>query len=168
LVSNGSAVRAEALDAPAFTMSTIVLTVIEGSDKGRVFELDGNVVTLGRSPSNEVQLGEPLVSGEHARIVAAADEVFVEDLGSTNGTALLRDGIRVTLGEQGTARAILKTGDILELGGEGDGSSKLRVTLDEEPEPEHVVSVRRIGDLRGHTSSVERNVAILKILFRVQ
>lgn len=46
------------------------------------------VVTVGRSPENTVVLEEPNVSGVHARITVTPDEIIVEDLGSTNGTAV--------------------------------------------------------------------------------
>ena len=45
-----------------------------------------DALTMGRSPDNDVVLGDPFVSSAHARVVRRADGVFVEDLGSTNGT----------------------------------------------------------------------------------
>jgi Nif-specific regulatory protein len=149
-------------------MGTVVLEVAAGAGVGRVFELDGDIFVIGRAPGCEVELGAPLISSEHARIVVAAEEVVLEDLGSTNGTALIRDGNKTVLGEPGPVRTALHSGDLIELGGEGEGSARLRVTLTEDPEPEHVVSVRPIGQLSGHTQSGERNLEVLKTLYRVQ
>ncbi len=57
------------------------------------FELNKSEVSLGRHPSSDIQIEDGSVSGQHARIILKANEhfpdyqeVFVEDLGSTNGT----------------------------------------------------------------------------------
>ena len=57
------------------------------------FELKGAELTLGRHPSNKVQIDEEAVSGRHAKIVVETNkdfksfqEFYLEDLGSTNGT----------------------------------------------------------------------------------
>lgn len=45
-------------------------------------------ITIGRGSKNTIQLKEANVSTNHARIILAADELILEDLGSTNGTAV--------------------------------------------------------------------------------
>lgn len=55
--------------------------------------MDQKVVTIGRGPENDVVLDAPQVSRNHARIVRSEDGVFLEDLGSANGTFV--DGKRV-------------------------------------------------------------------------
>jgi ABC-type multidrug transport system ATPase subunit len=52
-------------------------------------------VTIGRLPVNDVVIDDRLVSGRHARVVCEADGVFLEDLGSRNGTFLVGDPQRV-------------------------------------------------------------------------
>jgi len=68
----------------------------------------GDVVTIGRLPDNAIVIENPAVSGHHARIVRDGDDVFVEDLESTNGTYVndrpvvrqkLRDGDVVLVGK---------------------------------------------------------------------
>ena len=65
-----------------------------GKLKGISAKIDREA-TLGRSRGVTVQLAADPVSGEHARIRYEADAkcYVLEDLGSTNGTAL--DGVRV-------------------------------------------------------------------------
>ena len=41
---------------------------------------------LGRSPTSDVRLDDPMVSRRHVRFSIEQDKVFVEDLGSNNGT----------------------------------------------------------------------------------
>jgi ABC transport system ATP-binding/permease protein len=67
------------------------------------------VVTIGRLSGNDLVLSDPTVSGRHARIVFAEGEVFIEDLGSQNGTYLNDDDTPV-------ARALLGPGDVIRLG----------------------------------------------------
>jgi Nif-specific regulatory protein len=149
-------------------MSTIRIEVLDGTDAGRVFEPEGDVVRIGRASSNELRLTAHHVSSEHARVVIGVDKVLLEDLRSTNGTAVVRGAERIVLGEEGSLRLPLESGDVIELGGEGDESTRLSVTLGEEGEIAQVVSVRPIGEIVGYTESVERNTDVLKTLYQVE
>jgi|SRR5579872_2541487 len=56
--------------------------------RGRIFEL-GDEVTVGRSPGCAVALeDDTFVSSVHARVFRRSGELWLEDLGSTNGTWL--------------------------------------------------------------------------------
>ncbi|MCA1686518.1 MAG: FHA domain-containing protein, partial [Planctomycetia bacterium] len=69
------------------------------------------VIRVGREPDNDVVIDSPEVSGHHARLVIAegSGEATVEDLGSTNGTAVGSPDSRVT-------RATFRPGDVLYFG----------------------------------------------------
>jgi ABC-type multidrug transport system ATPase subunit/ABC-type multidrug transport system permease subunit len=54
------------------------------------------VVTIGRAPDNDIMLDYPTVSAHHARIVMSNGQAFLEDIGSTNGTALTQPGKRIS------------------------------------------------------------------------
>ena len=54
----------------------------------------GRRILVGRSPSADLKLDDPSVSRLHARIEMRDDGVYVEDLGSRNGTTV--DGHAVT------------------------------------------------------------------------
>jgi pSer/pThr/pTyr-binding forkhead associated (FHA) protein len=66
-------------------MASVILTR-DGSVL-REYELSGERTTIGRSPDNDIQLDDPTVSGKHA-VIIGQDEVFIEDLNSTNGVFL--------------------------------------------------------------------------------
>jgi pSer/pThr/pTyr-binding forkhead associated (FHA) protein len=87
--------RRGAPPAPAIDASIptgIELTVAHaGSIKTRRF---GRRILVGRAPSADLRLDDPRVSRLHARIEMRDDGVFVEDLGSRNGTTV--DGRAVT------------------------------------------------------------------------
>lgn len=50
-------------------------------------------VIVGRSPGADIVVGAGYVSGRHARFTLMGQNLFVEDLGSTNGTAVNGNGI---------------------------------------------------------------------------
>jgi transcriptional regulator with GAF, ATPase, and Fis domain len=149
-------------------MASVRIEVLSGAETGRVVEPDGDIVRIGRAPGSDVQLGEAHVSGEHARIVLDGDRFLLEDLRSTNGTAVVRSEERLALSDANSLRLGLLSGDIIELGGVGDEATRLRVTFAGDPEPEHIVAIRPIAELSGHTPSVERNTDLLRALFSVQ
>lgn len=66
---------------------------------------------LGRVASCDVQVTHPLVSRRHCRVQADADGIFVEDLGSSNGTYVN--------GGRAAGRVRMCIGDILRIGQEG-------------------------------------------------
>lgn len=55
-----------------------------GSD--RTWRLDSDEITLGRSSSNGIVVDDPNASRAHARLSRRADEWWITDLDSTNGT----------------------------------------------------------------------------------
>lgn len=62
---------------------------------------------IGRKPSNEIQIENLAVSGEHACIVTILNDSFLEDLGSTNGTLVNGNPIK---------KHILQNNDVIEIG----------------------------------------------------
>ena len=64
-------------------------------------------MTIGRRPSNDIQIDNLAISGEHAAVVTILNDSFLEDLNSTNGT--LVNG-------QPAKKHFLKNGDVIEMG----------------------------------------------------
>ncbi len=60
--------------------------VVEGANAGERAELDQAPVLIGRGTDAAIRLDDDYVSTRHARIASSAEQWFVEDLGSTNGT----------------------------------------------------------------------------------
>lgn len=50
------------------------------------YELDQEVLTIGRKASNDIQIENMAISGQHAKVITIGDDSFLEDLNSTNGT----------------------------------------------------------------------------------
>jgi hypothetical protein len=71
--------------------------------------LDSAPLTLGRSSRNDVDLGrDEYASSDHARIEPRRDGVWLQDVGSTNGTYL--NGTRVSKAKR------LSPGDVVRIG----------------------------------------------------
>lgn len=85
-----------------------ILTIKTGPEPGRNLELNPGVNRFGRSPENDFPIGDPSISTFHCEIHVADIAVSVKDLGSTNGTFI---------NQQRIAKGIIKTGDLLALGG---------------------------------------------------
>jgi pSer/pThr/pTyr-binding forkhead associated (FHA) protein len=85
------------------------LVVLEpASQKGTMFDL-GSELTVGRAAGCHMSLPEDtFVSQLHARVFDREGQIYVEDLGSTNGTYL--NGRRLT------APTPMRTGDNLQIG----------------------------------------------------
>jgi hypothetical protein len=77
-------------------------------DTGQVFELRGEVTTVGRGEGVDVHLDEPSVSRLHAELVRRGPHLYVTDLGlSSNGTRVNGRPI---------GRRVLSDGDVLSFG----------------------------------------------------
>jgi pSer/pThr/pTyr-binding forkhead associated (FHA) protein len=78
--------------------------VVEGANAGERAELDQAPILIGRGTDAAIRLDDDYVSTRHARIASSADQWFVEDLGSTNGTyvgtARITQPTTLTLGTQ--------------------------------------------------------------------
>lgn len=89
-------------------MKHYAMRFISGKYQGGEFPLPPNTeIIVGRSSDLDMVLVEDMVSRRHAKIVVNADQVTIQDLGSTNGTfvngervkrATLNDGDRVLIG----------------------------------------------------------------------
>ena len=61
-----------------------------GGRSGEAFNLTGERNTIGRSPDAEIFLDDVTVSRNHALLVRRRDGLYIDDLGSLNGTYVNR------------------------------------------------------------------------------
>jgi hypothetical protein len=78
-----------------------------GHEPGTAFELL-NGATLGRADSSDIKVDDPFASSAHARIFQRGDFMYIEDMGSTNGTFL--NGRQLRSAER------LKPADVVRIG----------------------------------------------------
>jgi pSer/pThr/pTyr-binding forkhead associated (FHA) protein len=87
------------------------LVVVESPvlGEGDVYAIDSSALTVGRGGDNDLSInGDEYASARHARFEPRRDGVYVEDIGSTNGTFV--NGIRLTKDRR------LAPGDVVRIG----------------------------------------------------
>ena len=88
-------------------MALITLRVLDGADRGRVFENIPTPLTIGREEGNSVQLNDERISRCHLKIQDDEEKLVLTDLESTNGTKVNGENIHLW---------ILRPGDVIALG----------------------------------------------------
>ena len=71
------------------------------------FPLENERTTIGRRPTNDIQIDNLAVSGEHAVILMMGDDFYIEDQDSTNGTEVNAKLVK---------RHLLQPGDLIVFG----------------------------------------------------
>jgi pSer/pThr/pTyr-binding forkhead associated (FHA) protein len=88
-------------------MPTVTIQIIDGAERGRVYENAPLPVTVGREEGNTIQLNDERVSRFHLKIQEDHEQVVLTDLDSTNGTKVNGEDIRLR---------ILRHGDLIAVG----------------------------------------------------
>jgi hypothetical protein len=79
-------------------------------ENGEIFTLDSHPLTIGRAVNNDVSMpDDEYASGRHARVEPRRDGIWVEDIGSTNGTFV--NGIRLTRERKLTPGDVVRVGE---------------------------------------------------------
>ena len=86
----GETGEAEAVSPSGSETEGPTLVIRTGGRAGDSFTLDGDRFTIGRDTDSDVFLDDVTVSRNHAVIVARADGLHIDDLGSLNGTYVNR------------------------------------------------------------------------------
>ncbi|MFV1984214.1 MAG: FHA domain-containing protein [Thiohalomonadales bacterium] len=71
------------------------------------FVINKDSISIGRKLSNDIQLNELTVSGNHSVIKTSENKTYIKDMASTNGTLL--NGVQIS-------KSALKHGDIIQVG----------------------------------------------------
>ena len=96
--------------APELTTGALIVVKSPVYEEGERFELDSLALTVGRGAPNDVQLdGDEFASAKHARVEPRRDGVWVEDIGSTNGTYV--NGTRIDRPRKLAPNDVLRVGE---------------------------------------------------------
>ncbi|MBN2496550.1 MAG: GGDEF domain-containing protein [Deltaproteobacteria bacterium] len=85
-----------------------ILIQIHGPNLGKNYEIKDEVITIGREAGNTIQIDQENASRQHCKLEKSRGAIYVEDLGSTNGTYLNDMAIK---------RERMRHGDLLKIGG---------------------------------------------------
>lgn len=88
-------------------MARITLSILEGLERGQVYEGLETPVNIGREEDNPIQLNDERVSRVHAKLQEDHGDIILTDLNSTNGSRV--NGHPVQL-------RVLQPGDHLQIG----------------------------------------------------
>jgi pSer/pThr/pTyr-binding forkhead associated (FHA) protein len=88
-------------------MTGITIRVLDGADRGRVFQNLAPPITLGREEGNTIQLNDERISRYHAKIQEDNNKLVITDLESTNGTKVNNEDVQLR---------ILRFGDMIQIG----------------------------------------------------
>jgi pSer/pThr/pTyr-binding forkhead associated (FHA) protein len=87
--------------------TSLTLRVLDGADRGHVYQDLDLPITVGREEGNDIQLNDERISRFHAKIQLDHDRMVLTDLGSTNGTKVNGEDIQLR---------ILRYGDLISVG----------------------------------------------------
>jgi DNA-binding NtrC family response regulator len=132
------------------TAETIArLVVIEGHNLGSALALVRAQATIGRHPTNDLVLSDPLVSSVHLEIARRpGGRIHVRDVGSTNGS---------WIGDQRLLEVELATGATMRV-----GDTILRVDTDESATVVQPGAVTQFEGLLGSTPEMRELFAVLE------
>lgn len=85
----------------------ITLRILDGANRGEVYEDILLPVTIGREEGNSIQLNDERVSRVHLRIQQDHDDLVLTDLDSTNGSRVNNEEVQLK---------ILRYGDLITVG----------------------------------------------------
>jgi FHA domain-containing protein len=95
---------------PQLNMGRLVVMKSNVIDENTEFVVDTAGISIGRGGPNEVRLdGDDFASAQHARVEPRRDGVWIEDVGSTNGTFV--NGVRLSRARKLAAGDLVRVGE---------------------------------------------------------
>ena len=88
-------------------MKSITLRVLDGANRGEVYEGISVPVTIGREEGNTIQLNDERISRFHLKIQQDHEDLVLTDLQSTNGSRVNNEEVQLK---------ILRAGDLISIG----------------------------------------------------
>ena len=95
---------------PQLKMGRLVVLKSDAIDENTEFVLDSAGILIGRGDPNDVRLdADEYASANHARVEPRRDGVWIEDVGSTNGTYV--NGVRLSRPRKLVAGDLVRVGE---------------------------------------------------------
>jgi len=95
-------------EAKTLAAGNALLVVNRGPGDSSRFLIDNDITNVGRHPEFDIFLDDITVSRHHAKFVRSAGKLYLEDLGSLNGTYVNRTLL--------DGRTVLREGDEIQIG----------------------------------------------------
>lgn len=94
--------------ARSLAQGNALLIVNRGAGDSSRFLIDADITSVGRHPESDIFLDDITVSRHHAKFVRSGGKLYLEDLGSLNGTYVNRTLL--------DGRTVLREGDEIQIG----------------------------------------------------
>lgn len=98
----------ELQDVKQLAPGNALLVVNRGPGDSSRFLIDSDITNVGRHPESDIFLDDITVSRHHAKFVRSGGKLYLEDLGSLNGTYVNRTLL--------DGRTLLREGDEIQIG----------------------------------------------------
>ena len=106
--SEGGTAAAEPADPGPDGRPQLEVVAAKGHEPGSLFDLTGGAM-MGRADTADIQVDDQFASAAHARIFPRDGVMYIEDMGSTNGTYL--NGRQVGQAERLKLQDVIRIGD---------------------------------------------------------
>ena len=106
--SDDAPAPADPLDGEPEGRPQLEVVAAKGHEPGSLFDLTGGAM-LGRADTAEIQVDDQFASAAHARVFPRDGFMYIEDMGSTNGTYL--NGRQLAEPERLKADDVIRIGD---------------------------------------------------------
>ena len=116
------------------------LTIIKGFNKGEVYPLEADEISIGRGEENGIVFNIAEVSRTHAILTKAEEGYMIKDMGSTNGTFVDKKKVG--------GKYLLKPGDTIMLG------DAIYLTYQADTDPEETLVAPRPADFESDVTAV--------------
>ena len=140
------------------------------SRRGASLSFNRHYISIGRFPGNDLVLAESHISGRHAHIRYCDGRYLFSDLGSTNGSMVLRDDEALLLGPRGLPCVALSSNDLLVLG-DMEHPVRVRVTMEARParpgQQDTVLALRGPDQLEAIRRRVAEDQQAVGVLLRL-
>jgi hypothetical protein len=139
------------------------IKILEGPMSGVEFQLDKEVIFVGRSPGNDIRIRDDAVSRRHLKIFSVESCYFIEDLKTKNGTMINGEPLDAGFGR------LITEDDRIQLGStvirlDGIGFNKPPITV-EEIEPYASEKTDGPGSSRSYSGEERRSRAFKEMNF---
>ncbi|MCI0341249.1 MAG: GAF domain-containing protein, partial [Planctomycetales bacterium] len=148
------------------------IRIKNGPDKGKVFEVGDEPLTIGRDPTEGIPILDQGASRSHAEIFRVGEMCFIRDLGSKNGTFVNDEKISEELLQVGDKIRVGNTLFVFEEAGvAGEEPAPRRIEFDPEPPVGATIEIdlrkgeRRASSIEGVTDT--RSLRVLYDLARL-
>jgi len=130
---------------PTQEAEAFALRFISGKYQGGEFPLPGDgEILIGRSSELDMVLVEDMVSRRHSKITVTDDQIFIQDLGSTNGTFVNGEKVKRARIAEGD-RILIGTSIIKLVAADPAAAAKLTGELKEVPPAQRTSQVRTMA-----------------------